>query len=271
MFVSHRKHDIIELHGFDGPEDDGTQKYENASVSPPARSTPSKYGNGMKKSGKTDDHFNFEEFLKLDIPASVNCPRDQAATGASVGANGGGGGGGESRFSQWFGNDKVKQHAPKFSGNAYESKSTPQQFFDYHQKANQKKMNAPNKFRSVDELEANWQPGNAKAKAKASASASPSPSASNDNHAAVDMAIRTVLAQLAQSQRPTATSAHSNFFMNLMNQNANSYQHRMSQSALMERPDAQLLLHRLVNGEITQVITQFNKITNVLVTSIKSN
>lgn len=174
----------------------------------------------------------------MDIPASVNCPRDQGA--GAVGSSTAGG----SRFSQWFGNNKVKpQHqpnAPKYPSNAYE----PKQFFDYHQKANQKKMNAPNKFRSVDELEANWQSGN-KAKAKDT----------SDSHAAVDMAIRSVLAQLAQLQRPATpptTSAQSNFFTNLMNQNANSYQHRMTQSALMERPDAQLLLHRLVNGEITQ-------------------
>lgn len=240
--VSHSKHDIIELHGFDGPDDDGTtQKSGDAPKSPPARSTPSKqHGNGAKKSGKTDDHFNFEEFLKLDIPVSVNCPRDQGAGGgAGAGASAGG-----SRFSQWFGNDKVKQqHAPKYPSNsAYESKSTPQQFFDYHQKAHQKKMNAPNKFRSVDELEANWQPGNNTAKVKET----------NGNQAAVDMAIRTILSQLAQSQqRPATTSAQSNFFLNLMNQSANTYQQRMSQSALM-RPDAQLLLHRLVNGEITQ-------------------
>lgn len=254
VYFLHSKHDIIELHGFDGPEDDGTQKSEDARKSPPARSTPSKNGAGAKKTGKTDDHFNFEEFLKLDIPASVNCPRDQNGANGGVGATAGG-----SRFSQWFGNNKVKhqqqhhhqQNAPKYANNAYE----PKQFFDYHQKANQKKMNAPNKFRSVDELEANWQSGN-KAKVKDT----------NDTHAAVDMAIRSVLAQLAQLQRPppptpaqaaaasttTPSSAQSNFFSNLMNQNANSYQHRMTQSALMERPDAQLLLHRLVNGEITQ-------------------
>lgn len=233
MFVSHRKHDIIELHGFDGPEDDGTQKSEGAPVSPPARSTPSKNGSGVggtKKSGKMDDHFNFEEFLKLDMPASVNCPR---------GANAG-----ESRFSQWFGYDKVQpKHPPKFQSNVHDPKqSTPQQFFDYHQKANQKKSNAPNKFRSVDELEANWYPGN-----------NAKPKESNDNHAAADNAIRSILAQLAQLQRPAAPAlAHSNFLMNLMNKTSNSYQYRMSQSALMERPDAQLLLHRLVSGEITQ-------------------
>lgn len=263
---THSKHDIIELHGFDGPEDDGTQKSEDAPKSPPARSTPSKNANhGVKKLGKTDDHFNFDQFLnlKLDIPsASMNGPRDQGTTVGGIGGTSAG----ESRFSQWFGNDKAKQqqrqqqqqqqHAPKYpsSNAAYESaKSTPQQFFDYHQKANQKKMNAPNKFRSVDELEANWQPGKTNTNNNDGVKVNET---NGTTHSAVDMAIRSVLAQLAQLQQrqPPATSAQSNFFTNLMNQNAttNSYQHRMTQSALMERPDAQLLLHRLVNGEITQ-------------------
>lgn len=158
---------------------------------------------------------------------------------------------GKSRFTQWFGYDKAKQPAPKCSNNAYDFKSTPQQFFDYHQKANQKRINVSSKFRSVDELEANWHSGNAKAKE------------SNNSHAAVNMAIKSVLAQLAQLQRPT-TSPHSNLLSNLMNKNANIYQYRMSQSALMERPDAQLLLHRLVNGEITQfhILQQLNPIGN---------
>lgn len=220
------------MHGFDGPEDDATQKSEDASVAPPARSTPSKNGNGTKKSGKSDYHFNFEDFLKLDIPASVNCPRDPGASG-------------KSRSSQWFGSDKA-QNPSKFPYNMHEPKSTPQQFFDHHQKASQKKANATKKFRSVDELEANWHSWLGHEKVT-------EPTANNNNrYAAADNAIRLMLAQLAQTQRPAPTTAQSNFFQNLMSQGASSFQHRMSQSALMERPDAQLLLHRLVNGEISQ-------------------
>lgn len=234
ILICNRKHDIIELHGFDGPEDDDTQKSDGTSVSPPARSTPSK--NGAKKSVKMDDHFNFEEFLKLDLPPSVNCSRDLGA--------------GESRFSQWFGRDKMP-HSAKFPGNSYESKST-QQFFDYHQKANQKKMNAPNKLRSVDELEADWYPGQAQAQPQSQ----PKPKEQKDQTMDVNT-IRMMLTQLAtqsvhQKQR-SMTSAQSNFLLGLINKSAeNLYQYRLSQNALMKRPDAQLLLHRLVNGEITQ-------------------
>lgn len=238
ILICNRKHDIIELHGFDGPEDDDTQKSDGASVSPPvSRSTPSK--TGAKKSVKMDDHFNFEEFLKLDLPPSVNCSRDLGA--------------GESRFSQWFGRDKPP-HSAKYPGNSYESKSA-QQFFDYHQKANQKKMNAP-KLRSVDELEADWYPGQAQAQPQPQSQSHAKPKEQKAQTMDVNT-IRMMLTQLAtqsvlQKQR-SMTAAQSNFLHGLINKSAeNLYQYRLSQNALMKRPDAQLLLHRLVNGEITQ-------------------
>lgn len=222
-----RKHDVIELHGFNGPEDDGTEKSEGTSVSPPARSTPSKIG--TKKPNKSDDHFNFEEFLKLDLPASLNCSREV--------------GQGESRFSQWFGRDKMS-HQNKFAGNAYESKST-QQLFDYHQKINQKKTNGPNKVRSVNELEANWSnPGQTK----------PAPPKFQPSNDTIRMMLNQLAAQSAayQKQRPM-NAAQTNFWLSLINKGAeNLQQYRLTQNAIMKRPDAQLLLHRLVNGEITQ-------------------
>lgn len=226
-FLSRRKHDIIELHGFDGPEAEETQKSEST-VSPPARSTPSKIG--LKKSGKTDDHFNFDEFFKLDLPAPVNPSRDHGAS--------------ESRFSQWFGRSKLS-HQSKLSGNSYDTKST-QQFFDYHQKANQKKMNAPNKLRSVDELEAYWCPNPAKIKEKKS------PSMDTN-------AVRLMLSQLAaqnanlKQRSGSMNPAQTNFLLSLINKSAeNLYQYRLSQNVIMRRPDAALLLNRLVSGEITQ-------------------
>lgn len=223
-----RKHDIIELHGFDGPEDDETEKSESTSVSPPARSTPSK-GGSNKKPVKTDDHFNFEDFLKLDLPPSVNCSRDFST--------------GESRFSQWFGRDKLA-HPNKFAGNAYETKTT-QQLFDYHQKVNQKKMNGPNKVRSVNELEANWCPG----QAKPTQPKSPVPTDVD----AIRMMLNQLAASTAYQKQRTMNTAQSSFLLGLINKGAeNLYQYRLTQNAIMKRPDAQLLLHRLINGEITQ-------------------
>lgn len=213
-----RKHDVIELHGFDGPEDDGTEKSEStASVSPPARSTPSKVG--AKKPMKSDEHFNFDEFLKLDLPPSVNCSREPTN--------------GESRFSQWFGRDKLS-HSNKFAGNAHESKAT-QQLFDYHQKMNQKKANAPNKLRSVNELEANWCPNQTKVTQPKTAQPT------------VDVnSIRMILNQLAASsmtekQQRSMNAAQTNFLLGLINKGTeNLYQYRLTQNAIMKRPDAQL-------------------------------
>lgn len=239
-----RKHDIIELHGFDGPEDDDTQKTQSVSASPQARnSTPSK--SGPTKSTNTDEHFNFEDFLKLDLPPSVNCSRDVG------GSSGAGSSSGESRFTQWFGRDKPSYSNGKFTdGNTFETKST-QQFFDYHQKANHKKTDAPNKLRSVDELEADWYP-----------STQAKPTEQKNNQQTNVNAIRMMLNQLATttvSQKQNAMNpAQTNFLLNLINKSAETlYQHRLSQNATMKRPDAQLLLHRLVNGEITQVCVQF--------------
>lgn len=232
-----RKHDIIELHGFDGPDDDDGQKTENAMPLPPVRnSTPSKMGT---KKVAADDHFNFEDFLKLDLPPSVNCSRN-------VGT-------GESRFSQWFGRDKPSHAGSKFTGNAFDTKST-QQFFDYHQKANQKKMNAPNKVRSVNELEAAWCPPNQAKQTK--------PQQPDIN------TIRNILNHLATQpivqKHRTMTSDQTNFLLSLINKRAeNLYQYRLSQNAIMKRPDAQLLLHRLVNGETTQlhILQQLSNVT----------
>lgn len=197
-------------------------------MSPPARSTPSK--GGSKKPVKSDDHFNFEDFLKLDLPPSVNCSRDLGT--------------GESRFSQWFGRDK-QSHPNKFAGNAYEPKTT-QPSFDYHQKSNQKKMNGPTKLRSVNELEANWCPNQTKP-----AQQPKSPPAANVD--AINMMINRLAALINYQKQRSMNAVQTNYLHSLMNKSAeNSYQNRLTQNAIMQRPDAQLLLHRLVNGEITQ-------------------
>lgn len=224
MSILCSKHDIIELHGFDGPEDDDTQKRDGASVSPPARSTPSK--NAAKKTVKSDDHFNFDDFLKLDLPPSVNCSRDLGT--------------GESRFSQWFGRDKLP-YVPKYPNQTYESKSA-QQLFDYHQKVNQQKMNAPNKFRSVDELEADWYPGQVNAQSQ------PTTKEQQNGQTMNISTIQRIINQLAMEKQ-----RRNNYLLALLNKNAeNSHQYHMKQSIIMKSPDAQLLLHKLVNREITQ-------------------
>lgn len=217
-------------------------KSEGDATLPPQRnSTPSK--SSQKKTVK-DDHFNFEDFLKLDLPPTVNCSRDVNA--------------GESRFSQWFGRDKQSHSNGKFAGNAYEGK-TPQQFFDYHQKANQKKMNAPNKLRSVNELEADWCPPPSMAHQTKNREQKSQPMAQQQQAQQADLnTIRTMLSQLAAAlpaqQQRSMNSAQSNFLLSLINKSAeNLYQYRLSQNAIMERPDAQLLLHRLINGETTQL------------------
>lgn len=231
------------MHGFDGPEEDDMPKSEGDAILPPQRnSTPSK--SSQKKTVK-DDHFNFEDFLKLDLPPTVNYSRDVNA--------------GESRFSQWFGRDKQSHSNGKFAGNAYEGKTT-QQFFDYHQKANQKKMNAPNKLRSVNELEADWCPPPSMAHQTKNREQKSQPMAQQQQQAQqADLnTIRTMLSQLASAlpaqQQRSMNSAQSNFLLSLINKSAeNLYQYRLSQNAIMERPDAQLLLHRLINGETTQL------------------
>lgn len=223
------------MHGFDGPEEDDTLKSDGTSVSPPARSTPSK--NAAKKNVKSDDHFNFEEFLKLDLPPSVSCARDPGT--------------GESRFSQWFGLDKLS-HAAKYPNQTYESKSA-QQLFDYHQKVNQKKMNAPNKFRSVDELEADWYPGQVNGQSQpqpqpqSQSQPKPKPKEQQKGQTMDDNAIQTIIAQLATQKQRQA-----NFLLGLINKSADLHQHRMKQSAILSSPDAQQLLHQLVNRQITQ-------------------
>ncbi|XP_055313371.1 uncharacterized protein LOC129574863 isoform X2 [Sitodiplosis mosellana] len=239
------KHDIIELHGFDGPEEDDTSKSENDPTPPPQRnSTPSK--SSQKKTVK-DDHFNFEDFLKLDLPPSVNCSRDLGA--------------GESRFSQWFGRDKLSHSNGKFAGNAYEGKTT-QQFFDYHQKSNQKKMNAPNKLRSVNELEADWCPPQTLHQAKVKEQKpQPTQAAPQPDINAIRMMLNQLAAATVSPAQRSMNSAQSNFLLSLINKGAeNLYQYRLSQNAIMERPDAQLMLHRLVNGELTQfhILQQIN-------------
>lgn len=270
-------------------------------TSPPQRnSTPSK--SSQKKTVK-DDHFNFEDFLKLDLPPSVNCSRE-------IGT-------GKSRFSQWFGRDKLSHSNGKFAGNGYDGK-TAQQFFDYHRKATQKKMNVPNKLRSVNELEADWCPPpppsqpsyqtNAKkqkghvqwaqqvqwaqrAHQQAQQQAQQQTQQAQQAQQAQQTAINTVRmminqlatakvspaqrqmnpaqmaasnAKMSPAQQRTMNAVQSNFLLSLINKRAeNLYQYRMSQNAIMERPDAQLLFHRLVNGQINKfhILQQINNPT----------
>lgn len=216
------------MHGFDGPEEDETNKSESTSTSSPVRnSTPTK---SCSKKTVKDEHFNFDDFLKLDLPPSVNCSRDLGA--------------GESRFSQWFSRDKSSHLGGQYGGNAFDTKST-QHFFDYHQKTNQRKTSVPNKLRSVNELEADWCPTN-------QAKPNEQSNQQKDNYAVRMMLNQLAAAAVYQNQR-SMNAAQTSFLLNLINKGAEGLmQYRLSQNATMKRPDAQLLLHRLVNGEITQ-------------------
>lgn len=231
------KHDIIELHGFDGPEkdddaktnDNGTDGASSSGASPPARSTPSKEMKKPKNDGfKSDDCFNFDDFLKLDLPTMAtadarNLPQNK-----------------ESRFTQWFGREGPANQAKMPS--SFEM----QQFLDYQQKVNFKKWSAgtaQSKFRSVGELEADWCLNKSQNEAK-------QPDLN---------AFRSMLNQIAKSSvHQTAQSLQSGqYLLNLINNNKNPasenvYQQQMAQNLAMKRPDAQLLLHRLVNCEISQ-------------------
>lgn len=154
------KHDIIELHGFDGPnadaDDNGKLKDVNASTtnSPPARSTPTKSKKYHEMPAKSDEHFNFEDFFKLDLPSG-----NHAAKGPGTG--------GESRFTQWFRRDSPpKKNATGFDANsgkahhmAGQSFASTEQFIDLMHKTHGKKIESnlkasSAKFRSVEELEA---------------------------------------------------------------------------------------------------------------------
>lgn len=244
------KNDIIELHGFDGPINDGENTNKpneiKSAVMAPARSTPSKMKNN-------DEHFNFEEFLKLDLPNTVNGARETDNN------NGG------SRFTQWFGRNNStntnESNANHFDGKALANNGSTQQFFNYYQRASLKEGNAvaSTKFRCVDELEAALQPNQsqiADAKAK--------PSQQSQQH--IDFnAFQTLLNQIAlqstiQQKSRAFDPAQLNYLVNLMLSNKNNniktaedlYKQSLSKNAAMQRPDAQLLLHRLVNGETNQ-------------------
>lgn len=251
------KSDIIELHGFDGPStvcDDDKLKAdnssENTSVTLPARSTPSKPIPKTDASGKLDDYFNFEDFLKLDLPSNANNAREHDK--------------GESRFSQWFGQtgspnrNKINGNFYDIAGSQNQNVTSAQQLFNLQQKSNLKKMttfpnlaNAGGKVRSVGELEADWCPNpNPNTQAKKSDFVTPQ-----------DLnAFRCFLNQLNMAtsaggkQHNSTNAAQSNYLLNLINKNTEDlYQNQWSEDIVMKRPDAQLFVHRLVNGEITQL------------------
>lgn len=251
------KNDIIELHGFDGPStgDDDKLKSdnssENTSIPLPARSTPSKLmANKTDNAGKLDDYFNFEDFLKLDLPSSVNGAREHDKS--------------ESRFSQWFNGQNGQNGSPsrnKINGDfndmaGSQLKNGTNQFFNSFQpKSNYKKMttypnlaNAANsaKVRSVGELEADWCPNINRTVTQSSQQ--------EWNAFQYFLNQLNVVASAGKQQQSILKSAQSNYLLNLINKNSeNLHQHRWSQNVAMERPDAQLYLHRLVNGEITQL------------------
>lgn len=241
------KNDIIELHGFDGPIDDDKHS-ENSSTDVKsdallARSTPSK--SKASHSGKLDEYFNFEEFLKLDMPQTVSGgARDNDA--------------GESRFQQWFGRPNSPNRSKSTGIGFYDTKGKPHnapagQHLNWQQRANLKKMQSysnlanASKFRSVEELEANMCPNQPP-------KAGPSKTAHADPNNFQNMLNRSAAQSMQQKNAANAFNpAQVNFLLNLINRNAEElYQQRLSKSAALQRPDAQLLIHRLVNSEITQ-------------------
>lgn len=238
------KNDIIELHGFDGPEDEKSKETvtdgTSSSASPPARSTPSKMM--FKSNNKSEENFNFEDFLKLEM--GNNGARNSETK--------------ESRFTQWFNRDGSANQA-NAAGNLFDMRQltgpnfnngSTQKFFDYHNKSHPKRMgnashsgHASGKFRNVDDLEANLCP-NAQTKF-------------NDKKTTDLNTIRTLLSQIAMQATPTQQAStlnalQSSYLLNLINKSAESlYQQSLAQNLAMKRPDAQLLLHRLINCEIT--------------------
>lgn len=249
------KNDIIELHGFDGPIDDdkhselGTADIK-ASDMLLARSTPSKVK--ATQSSKVDEYFNFEEFLKLDLPATVSGSRDSDT-------------GGESRFTQWFGRNNSPSRNRLNNSAFVDGKSKANggtgHFFNSHQKSNLKKMQSfanlanASKFRSVEELEANMCPSQGKVNTCKPLS---------DAMSFQAMLNRSVMQSLQQKPNANFNPAQVNFLLNLINRNAEElYQQRLTKSVAMQRPDAQLMLHRLVNGELTQfhILQQINNPT----------
>lgn len=154
------KHDVIELHGFDGPhadtDDNGKLKEAGSSAanSPPARSTPTKAKKNHEIPVRSDEHFNFEDFFKLELPSGNPMAKGPGSSG-------------ESRFTQWFRRDSPpKKNATGFDanmgkvhGSAGQSFASTEQFIDLMHKTHGKKidsnlMASSAKFRSVEELEA---------------------------------------------------------------------------------------------------------------------
>lgn len=158
------KHDVIELHGFEGPhadtDDHGKLKEagSGAANSPPARSTPTKAKKNHEMPVKGDEHFNFEDFCKLELPSGNPMARGPGSSG-------------ESRFTQWFRRDSPPKknaigfdaNTGKVHGSVGQSFASTEQFIDLMHKTHGKKidsnlMASSAKFRSVEELEAELVP-----------------------------------------------------------------------------------------------------------------
>lgn len=245
------KHDVIELHGFDGPQDDdshtdhkkrdsdakSTQSVNSLQTnvcSPPARSTPTKAKQTNESGAKGNDYFNFEDFLKMDLPSNGNAAKEINF-------------GGESRFTRWF----HRENSPK--GNPLMSNPcTTEQFFELMQKSNGKNAMPPPptnltsssvKFRSVEELEADWVPPNHQ-------SAQSRPPKKNNG----GVAFRKMLNQMNSSNQTDHGQGTPINIFDLINRNAQELlQYQLAQQIILKRPEAQILLQRLANNEISKL------------------
>lgn len=240
------KHDVIELHGFDGAShenvsmNDGKKKDSDGksihsspshtNASPPARSTPAKWKKDADEPAKEDEYFNFEDFLKLELPHAGHISKENDLVAGS------GNGNGESRFQRWFRRDSPPQKSSRVQNSC-----TSEHFFEMMQKkklpAISNLVSTSTKFRSVEELEA----GIAQRK--------PQPNTPVNEFET----FRKLLNQMSNQNNDHNRGNPINIY-ELINRNSQELlQYQIAQQLVLKRPDAQMLLQRLTNGEINQL------------------
>lgn len=235
--------DVMELGGFQdniGDMDVG-DKYKSSSKenmaagsgrgTPPVNSTPTKMdasslgrhlhnGNGQKH--VTNENFNFEDFLKLDLNG-----HGSRETGKC-----------ESRFTRWFRKDSPSKHSKTASDMTDTAFTSADQFFELMQKSKKVPSNLvgmSSQFRSVEDLEADICVPNGGFHA-------------NNATAASDMAAMRMMNQfnMAQNAQKQVT------LQDIMNKNAyDLFQMQLAQEQILRRPDAQQILQRLTRNEIS--------------------
>lgn len=255
------KHDVIELHGFDGASQESlslsetkkkdcdgksvqshTTSPSNTNASPPARSTPAKFRKPSEDPVRGDEYFNFEDFLKLDFPNGHHHAKETELGGGS----GNGNGNGESRFQRWF-----RRESPPQKNTRMQNPCTSEHFFEMMQKNQNRKMPpasnlmaTSSKFRSVEELEA---------KIVAPAGGLPKKQQQQQQKQMNDLeTFRKLLGQMS-SQNDHNRGNPINIF-DLINRNSQEIlQYQIAQQMVLKRPEAQILLQRLGNNEINQL------------------